>query len=94
MFKLTKKESLIYEAMLADPGHVWTVEQLAEFAYADRAAPKHWRQSILSQVKMLRLKTSVLGDNRVVKVSKANGRGNKAKFTLKKSAVRLGMPWE
>lgn len=94
MFKLTKLESLIYEAMLTDPGHVWTVEQLAEVAYADRTAPKHWRHSVLCQVKMLRLKTSVLGDNRVVKVSKVNGRGNKAKFTLKKGAIRLGLSWE
>lgn len=94
MFKLTNLESLIYEAMLADPGHVWTVEQLADVAYAGRTAPKYWRHSVLCQVKTLRLKTSVLGDNRVVKVSKSNGRGNKAKFTLQKSAVRLKMPWE
>lgn len=94
MFKLTKAESLIYEAMVAEPHHVWTVEQLAEVAYADRTAPRHWRHSILGQVKTLRLKTFVLGDNRVVKVSKAKGRGNKGKFTLKKNAIRLELPWE
>ena len=92
MFKLTNLESRIYEAMMAEPGHVWTVEQIADVIYSDRPAPKFWRHSVLSQVKSVRMKTYLLGDNRVVKISKANGRGNKGRFTLQKNAIRLGLP--
>jgi hypothetical protein len=40
------------------------------------------------------MKTYLMKDNAVVKISKYNGRGNKAKFTLRKTADRLGSLWE
>lgn len=94
MFKLSPNESLLYEAMMDDPSHVWTVEQLAKVLYHDSPRPKFWRASILVQVKNLRMKTYLMKDNAVVKISKYNGRGNKAKFTLRKTADRLGSLWE
>lgn len=93
MFKLTPSELRVYEAMLGDPRRVWTTEQVAELIYGD-VRPKSWRPSAISCMKALRMKTLPLDANRVVKVSKARGRGQVGKFTLKKNALRLGMAGE
>lgn len=93
MFKLTPSELLIYEAMRDDPGRVWTTEHLADLRYGP-VRPRHWRGTVVYLMKSLRMKTIQLGSNRVVKVSKSQGRGQVGKWTLQKTALRLGLEGE
>lgn len=88
--RLTPMETRLFEAMMADEGHVWTVEQLAEVAYREKERPPSWRNGVIATMKSLRLKTLALRSNRVVRVSKARGRGNVGKYALGKTAAKHG----
>lgn len=93
MYKLTPREALIFDAMMDDPEHVWTIEQLAKLCWEGQGKerPVSWRNGLINCMHILRVKTYGLRDNRVVKVSKDRGRGNVGKYALRKTALKNNM---
>lgn len=95
MQPLTKREGVILDAMLADPERVWDVEGLAgQIWRGEEPRPPSWRKVTLDTMKLLRIKTSVLLENRVLKVSRDRGRGNVGKYALRKTARKFGLVGE
>jgi DNA-binding response OmpR family regulator len=90
----TKKEARIVEAMLKDPLHVFTIEQVAEISYGDEDRPVSWRNSTIALMTRLRLKTIQLKGRRIVRVSKRAGRGNVGKYAFFQRAEALGLKGE
>lgn len=79
--KLNNRERAILKKLEINRGCEFTVNEIAEIVYKDKTRPKFWETSVRSQMRLLCLKTELLGGPIVVRSTQL-GRSRVAKYKV------------